>query len=127
MIDLTKFIVEKLRVTTNKNHGTIVKFLDFLKWIYDVNHDYELSIELINEQSDVLYQIEQHYGCGLSEAYHFLINHQSEEVEIETKGKPGDYEFLIVLKKGKDFKNVRSGSILLRFYKDEPIPEMLKI
>jgi len=127
MIGLTKFITEKLRVTTNKNHGTIVKFVDFLKWFYDVNHDYELSIDLINEQSDILYQIEQYYGCGLSEAYHFLMNRQSEELEIETKGKPGDYEFLIVLKKGKDFKNVRSGNILLRFYKDEPIPEDIKL
>lgn len=127
MIDLTKFIIEKLKVTTNTNKETVVKFIDFLKWFYDVNHDYELSIDLINEQSDILYQIEQYYGCGLSEAYHFLINRQSEEVEIETKGKPGDYEFLIVLKKGKDFKNVRSGNILLRFYKDEPIPEDIKI
>lgn len=127
MIGLNKFITEKLRVTPNKNHGTIVKFVDFLKWFYDVNHDYELSIDLINEQSDILYQIEQYYGCGLSEAYHFLMNRQSEEVEIETKGKPGDYEFLIVLKKGKDFKNVRSGNILLRFYKDEPIPEDIKL
>lgn len=127
MIDLTKFITEKLKVTTNTNKETVVKFVDFLKWFYDVNHDYELSIDLINEQSDILYQIEQYYGCGLSEAYHFIINRQSEEVEIETKGKPGDYEFLIVLKKGKDFKNVRSGNILLRFYKDEPIPEDIKL
>lgn len=127
MIDLTKFITEKLKVTTKTNNGTVVKFVDFLKWFYDVNHDYELSIDLINEQSDILYQIEQYYGCGLSEAYHFIINRQSEEVEIETKGKPGDYEFLIVLKKGKDFKNVRSGNILLRFYKDEPIPEDIKL
>lgn len=127
MIDLTKFITEKLKVTTKTNNGTVVKFVDFLKWFYDVNHDYELSIDFINEQSDILYQIEQYYGCGLSEAYHFIINRQSEEVEIETKGKPGDYEFLIVLKKGKDFKNVRSGNILLRFYKDEPIPEDIKL
>lgn len=127
MIDLTKFITEKLKVTTNTNKGTVVKFIDFLKWFYDVNHDYELSIDLINDQSDVLYQIEQYYGCGLSEAYHFLMNRQSEELEIETKGKPGDYEFLIVLKKGKDFKNVRSGNILLRFYNDKPIPEDIKL
>ena len=127
MIDLAKFITEKLRVTKNTNNGTVVKLVDFLKWFYDVNHDYELSIDLINEQSDILYQIEQYYGCGLSEAYHFLMNRQSEELEIETKGKPGDYEFLIVLKKGKDFKNVRSGNILLRFYKDEPIPEDIKL
>ena len=127
MIDLTKFIIEKLKVTTNTNKETVVKFIDFLKWFYDVNHDYELSIDLINEQSDILYQIEQYYGCGLSEAYHFIINRQSEEVEIETKGKPGDYEFLIVLKKGKDFKNSRNGDILLRFYKDKPIPEDIKL
>ena len=127
MIDLTKFITEKLKVTTKTNKETVVKFIDFLKWFYDVNHDYELSIDLINEQSDILYQIEQYYGCGLSEAYHFLMNHQSEELEIETKGKPGNYEFLIVLKKGKDFKNSRNGDILLRFYKHEPIPEDIKL
>jgi len=127
MIDLAKFITEKLRVTKNTNNGTVVKLVDFLKWFYDVNHDYELSIDLINEQSDVLYQIEQYYGCGLSEAYHFIINRQSEEIEIETKGKPGDYEFLLVLKKDKDFKDSRNGDILLRFYKDEPIPEDIKL
>ena len=127
MIDLAKFITEKLRVTKSSNNETIVKFLDFLKWFYDVNHDYELSIDLINEQSDILYQIEQYYGCGLSEAYHFIINRQSEEIEIETKGKPGDYEFLLVLKKDKDFKDSRNGDILLRFYKDEPIPEDIKL
>ena len=129
MIDLAKFITEKLRVTKTKssNNETIVKLVDFLKWFYDVNHDYELSIDLINEQSDVLYQIEQYYGCGLSEAYHFIINRQSEEIEIETKGKPGDYEFLLVLKKDKDFKDSRNGDILLRFYKDEPIPEDIKL
>ena len=127
MIDLAKFITEKLRVTKNTNNGTVVKLVDFLKWFYDVNHDYELSIDLINEQSDVLYQIEQYYGCGLSEAYHFIINRQSEEIEIETKGKPGAYEFLLVLKKDKDFKDSRNGDILLRFYKDEPIPEDIKL
>lgn len=129
MIDLAKFITEKLRVTKTKssNNETIVKLVEFLKWFYDVTHDYELSIDLINEQSDVLYQIEQYYGCGLSEAYHFIINRQSEEVQIETKGKPGDYEFLIVLKKEKDFKDSRNGDILLRFYKDEPIPEDIKL
>ena len=127
MIGLTKFITEKLRVTTNKNHGTIVKFVDFLKWFYDVNHDYELSIDLINEQSDILYQIEQYYSCSLSDAYHFIINRQSEELEIETKGKLGDYEFLIVLKKGKPLRDTRKGDILLRFYEDEPIPEDIKL
>lgn len=127
MIDLTKFITEKLRVTTRTNKETVVKLIDFLKWFYKVNHDYELSIDLINEQSDILYQIEQYYGCGLSEAYHFLMNHQSEEVKIETKGKLGDYEFLIVLKKGKEFRNSRKGDILLRFYEDEPIPGDIKL
>lgn len=127
MIDLAKFITEKLRVTKSSNNETIVKLVEFLKWFYDVTHDYELSIDLINEQSDVLYQIEQYYGCGLSEAYHFIMNRQSEEVQIETKGKPGDYEFLIVLKKEKDFKDSRNGDILLRFYKDEPIPEDIKL
>ena len=127
MIDLTKFITEKLRVTTRTNKETVVKLIDFLKWFYKVNHDYELSIDLINEQSDILYQIEQYYGCGLSEAYHFLMNHQSEEVKIETKGKLGDYEFLIVLNKGKEFRNSRKGDILLRFYEDEPIPGDIKL
>lgn len=130
MIDLSKFIIEKLKVSTKRrSHGdiSVVRLLDFLKWFYDVNHDYELSIDLINEQSDVLYQIEQYYGCGLSEAYRFIINRQDEEVEIETKGKPGDYEFLIVLNKGKDFRNSRNGDILLRLYKDEPIAEDIKL
>lgn len=127
MIDLAKFITEKLRVTKGSNNETIVKLVDFLKWFYDVTHDYELSIDLINDQSDVLYQIEQYYGCGLSEAYHFIINRQSEEVQIETKGEPGDYEFIIVLKKENDFKNSRNGDIGLRFYKDEPIPEDIKL
>lgn len=127
MIDLAKFIIEKLRVTKNTNNGTVVKLVDFLKWFYDVTHDYELSIDLINDQSDVLYQIEQYYGCGLSEAYHFIINRKSEEVQIETKGKPGDYEFIIVLKKENDFKNSRNGDIGLRFYKDEHIPEDIKL
>lgn len=127
MIDLTKFITEKLRVTTNTNKGTVVKLIDFLKWFYDVDHDYELSIDLINEQSDILYQIEQYYSCSLSEAYHFLMNNQSVDVEIETKGKSGDYEFLIVLKKGKPLRDIRNGDILLRFYKDKPIPEDIKL
>lgn len=127
MIDLTKFIIEKLKVTTNINKETVVKFIDFLKWFYDVDHDYELSIDLINEQSDILYQIEQYYSCSLSEAYHFLMNNQSVDVEIETKGKSGDYEFLIVLKKGKPLRDIRNGDILLRFYKDKPIPEDIKL
>lgn len=127
MIDLKKFIIEKLRVTNRTNKETVVKFIDFLKWFYDVNYGYELSVDLINEQSDVLYQIEQYYGCGLSEAYHFIINRQSEEVQIETKGEPGDYEFLIILKKENDFKHSRNGDICLRFYKDEPIPQDIKL
>lgn len=131
MRKLEEFVNEKLKVSKHSsqydNDTCTVIFGDFLMWFYDVKHDYELSIDLINDQSDVLYQIEQYYGCGLSEAYHFIINRQSEEVEIETKGKPGNYEFLIVLKKGKEFRNSRNGDILLRFYKDEPIPEDIKL
>lgn len=134
MIKLEKFVNEKLKVSKHSsqydNDTCTVIFGDFLMWFYDVKHDYELSIDLINEQSDVLYQIEQYYGCGLSEAYHFIINRQDEEIEIETKSKSGNHEFnefLIVLKKGKDFRNSRNGDILLRFYKETNIPQEIMI
>ena len=130
MIDLTEFITEKLKVSTKRrSHGdiSVVRFFDFLKWFYEVDNVYELSMDLINEQSDVLYQIEQYYGTSTVSAYKFLMGHKEDELEIQTKGKQGNYEFLVILKKGKDFKNVRSGNILLRFYKDEPIPEDIKL
>ena len=133
MIDLTEFITEKLKVSTKRrSHGdiSVVRFFDFLKWFYDVNSAYELSIDLINEQSDVLYQIEQYYGTSTVSAYKFLMGHKEDELEIQTKGKPGNYEFLVILKKGNNSKYcfiLGTKDILVRFYKDEEIPDDIKL
>ena len=58
------------------------------------------------------------------------MGHKEDEVEIQTKGTSGDYEFLIVLKKGNNSKYsfiLGTKDILLRFYKDEPIPEDIEL
>lgn len=49
MIDLAKFITEKLKVTTSRSQGdiSIVRLLYFLLWFYDVDSKYELSMEFI--------------------------------------------------------------------------------
>ena len=132
MIDLTKFITEKLKVTTSRSRGdiSIVRLLDFLLWFYDVDSKYELSMDFIKKQSDILNQIEQYYGTSSVSAYKFLMGHKEDEVEIQTKGASGDYEFLIVLKKGNNSKYsfiLGTKDILLRFYKDEPIPEDIEL
>ena len=133
MIDLTEFITEKLKVSTKRrSHGdiSVVRFFDFLKWFYEVDNAYELSMDLINEQSDVLYQIEQYYSTSTVSAYKFLMGHKDDELEIQTKGKPGNYEFLVILKKGNNPKYsflLDTKDILLRFYKDEEIPEDIKL
>ncbi len=132
MIDLVKFITEKLKVTTSRSHGDIsmVRLLDFLLWFYDVDSKYELSMDFIKKQSDILNQIEQYYGTSSVSAYKFLMGHKEDEVEIQTKGASGDYEFLIVLKKGNNSKYsfiLGTKDILLRFYKDEPIPEDIEL
>ena len=132
MIDLTKFITEKLKVTTSRSHGniSIVRLLDFLLWFYDVNRVYDLSMDFIKKKSDILNQIEQYYGTSSVSAYKFLMGHKEDEVEIQTKGASGDYEFLIVLKKGNNSKCsfiLGTKDILLRFYKDEPIPEDIEL
>ena len=132
MIDLAKFITEKLKVTTSRSQGDIyvVRLLDFLLWFYDVDSKYELSMDFIKKQSDILKQIEQYYGTSSVSAYKFLMGHKEDEVEIQTKGASGDYEFLIVLKKGNNSKYsfiLGTKDILLRFYKDEPIPEDIKL
>ena len=133
MIDLTEFITEKLKVSTKRRpHGdiSVVRFFDFLKWFYEVDNAYELSMDLINEQSDVLYQIEQYYSTSTVSAYKFLMGHKDDELEIQTKGKPGNYEFLVILKKGNNPKYsflLDTKDILLRFYKDEEIPEDIKL
>lgn len=132
MIDLAKFITEKLKVTTSRSRGdiSIVRLLDFLLWFYDVNSGYELSMDLIKKKSDILNQIEQYYGTSSVSAYKFLMGHKEDELEIQTKGRSGDYEFLIVLKKGNNSKYsfiLGTKDILLRFYKDEPIPEDIEL
>ena len=129
MIDLTEFITEKLKVSTKqRSHGdiSVVRFFDFLKWFYEVDN----SMDLINEQSDVLYQIEQYYGTSTVSAYKFLMGHKEDELEIQTKGKPGNYEFLVILKKGNNSKYcfiLDTKDILVRFYKDEEIPDDIKL
>ena len=47
MIDLTKFITEKLKVTTSRSRGdiSVVRLLDFLLWFYGVDSKYELSMD----------------------------------------------------------------------------------
>ena len=133
MIDLTEFITEKLKVSTKqRSHGdiSVVRFFDFLKWFYEVDNAYELSMDLINEQSDVLYQIEQYYSTSTGSAYKFLMGHKDDELEIQTKGKPGNYEFLVILKKGDNSKYCYiwgTKDILVRFYKDEEIPDDIKL
>lgn len=133
MIDLTEFITEKLKVSTKRrSHGdiSVVRFFDFLKWFYEVDNAYELSMDLINEQSDVLYQIEQYYSTSTVSAYKFLMGHKDDELEIQTKGKPGNYEFLVILKKGNNSKYCfipGTKDILLRFYKNEEIPDDIKL
>lgn len=133
MIDLTEFITEKLKVSTKqRSHGdiSVVRFFDFLKWFYEVDNAYELSMDLINEQSDVLYQIEQYYSTSTGSAHKFLMGHKEDELEIQTKGKPGNYEFLVILKKGDNSKYCYiwgTKDILLRFYKDEEIPDDIKL
>ena len=133
MIDLTEFITEKLKVSTKRrSHGdiSVVRFFDFLKWFYEVDNAYELSMDLINEQSDVLYQIEQYYSTSTGSAYKFLMGHKEDELERQTKGKPGNYEFLVILKKGDNSKYCYiwgTKDILLRFYKDEEIPDDIKL
>jgi hypothetical protein len=133
MIDLTKFITEKLKVSTKRrSHGdiSVVRLIDFLMWFYDVDSAYALSMDLINDQSDVLYQIEQYYRTSTVSAYKFLMGHEEEELEIQTKGKPGNYEFLVILKKGDNSKYCYiwgTKDILVRFYKDEEIPDDIKL
>ena len=135
MIDLTKFIIEKLKVSTKlRSHGdiSVVRLFDFLKWFYDVENEYELSIVLMkmDKQSDILYQIEQYYGTSSSSAYKFLMGHKEEELEIQTKNTHGNYEFLVTLKKGNNSKYffiLGTKDILLRFYKNEPIPDDIKL
>jgi len=133
MKTINTFISEKLKITPKgKSNGdiSVVVFIDFLKWFYDVSSNYELSMDLINEQSDVLYQIEQYYGTSTVSAYKFLMGHKEDELEIQTKGKPGNYEFLVILKKGNNPKYsflLDTKDILLRFYKDDEIPEDIKL
>ena len=132
MTDLAKFIIEKLKVTTSRSRGdiSIVRLLDFLLWFYDADSTYELSMDFIKKKSDILNQIEQYYGTSSVSAYKFLMGHKEDEVEIQTKGASGDYEFLIVLKKGNNSKYsfiLGTKDILLRFYKDEPIPEDIEL
>ena len=132
MIDLAKFIAEKLKVTTSRSLGdiSVVRLLDFLLWFYDVDSTYELSMDFIKKKSDILNQIEQYYGTSSSSAYKFLMGHKEDEVEIQTKDTSGDYEFLVILKKGNNSKYsfiLGTKDILLRFYKDEPIPEDIEL
>lgn len=133
MKQINRYILEKLKVSTKRrSHGdiSVVRFFDFLKWFYEVDNAYELSMDLINEQSDVLYQIEQYYGTSTVSAYKFLMGHKEDELEIQTKGKPGNYEFLVILKKGDNSKYCYiwgTKDILLRFYKDEEIPYDIKL
>jgi hypothetical protein len=133
MKQLNNYILEKLKVSVKgRSDGdiSVVRLLDFLMWFYDVDSTYELSMDLINEQSDVLYQIEQYYSTSTVSAYKFLMGHKEDELEIQTKGKPGNYEFLVVLKKGNNSKYcfiLDTKDILVRFYKDEEIPEDIKL
>lgn len=132
MKQLNNYILEKLKVSAKgRSDGdiSVVRLLDFLMWFYDVDSTYELSMDLINEQSDVLYQIEQYYSTSTVSAYKFLMGHKEDELEIQTKGKPGNYEFLVILKKGNNSKYcfiLDTKDILVRFYKDEEIPDDIK-
>jgi hypothetical protein len=133
MKTINNFISEKLKVSTKRRSGgdiSVVRFLDFLLWFYDVDRVYDLSMDFINEQSDVLYQIEEYYGTSTVSAYKFLMGHKEDELEIQTKGKPGNYEFLVILKKGNNSKYcfiLDTKDILVRFYKDEEIPDDIKL
>ena len=132
MIDLAKFITEKLKVTTSRSQGdiSVVRLLDFLLWFYDVDSKYELSMDFIKKQSDILKQIEQYYGTSSVSAYKFLMGHKEDEVEIQTKDTSGEYEFLVILNKGNNSKYcfiLGTKDILLRFYKNEPIPDDIKL
>lgn len=132
MIQLNTYITEKLKITSKRSRGnnSFVILGDFLKWIFDVKEDYELSIDLINESSDQLYAIEQYYGCYLKEAYNFLMSYKDDEVEIETKKSKydGTYEFLFVLPYNKDIiSSANTKDILLRFYKNEEIPSEIEL
>jgi hypothetical protein len=133
MKQLNNYILEKLKVSAKgRSDGdiSVVRLLDFLMWFYDVDSTYELSMDLINEQSDVLYQIEQYYSTSTVSAYKFLMGHKEDELEIQTKGKPGNYEFLVILKKGNNSKYcfiLDTKDILVRFYKDEEIPDDIKL
>lgn len=133
MKQFKRYIFEKLKVSTKRrSHGdiSVVRFLDFLLWFYDVDRAYDLSLDFINEQSDILYQIEQYYSTSTVAAYKFLMGHKEDELEIQTKGKPGNYEFLVILKKGDNSKYcfiLGTKDILVRFYKDEEIPDDIKL
>lgn len=133
MKQINRYILEKLKVSTKRRSRgdiSVVRLIDFLMWFYDVNSTYELSMDLINEQSDVLYQIEQYYSTSTVSAYKFLMGHNDDELEIQTKGKPGNYEFLVILKKGNNSKYcfiLDTKDILVRFYKDEEIPDDIKL
>jgi hypothetical protein len=87
MKQINRYILEKLKVSTKRrSHGdiSVVRFFDFLLWFYEVDNAYELSMDLINEQSDVLYQIEQYYSTSTVSAYKFLMGHKDDELEIQT-------------------------------------------
>ena len=133
MKTINNFISEKLKVSTKRRSSgdiSVVRFLDFLLWFYDVDRVYDLSMDFINEQSDVLYQIEEYYGTSTVSAYKFLMGHKEDELEIQTKGKPGNYEFLVILKKSNNSKYcfiLDTKDILVRFYKDEEIPDDIKL
>jgi hypothetical protein len=132
MIQLNTYITEKLKIASKRSKGNIsfVILSDFLKWLFDVKEDYELSIDLINESCDQLYAIEQYYGCYLKEAYNFLMSYKANEVEIETKKSKydGTYEFLFVLPYNKDIiSSVNTKDILLRFYNVNKIPSEIEL
>ena len=58
------------------------------------------------------------------------MGHKEDEVEIQTKDTSRDYEFLVILKKGNNSKYcfiLGTKDILLRFYKNEPIPDDIKL
>ena len=126
------FVNEKLKIAPKRSNGNIsfVILVEFLKWIFDVDDENELSLDLINENCDQLYAIEQYYGCYLVEAYDFLMSYKDEEVEIETKKSKYDgmYEFLIVLPYNKDIiSSANTKDILLRFYKSNEIPHEIEL
>lgn len=139
LLSKSKYIIkeslvnEKLKITGNKksnNEYSIVILVEFLKWLFDVTDEYELSIDLVNNSCDQLYGIEEYYGCYTQEAYNFLMSYKDEEVEIETKKSKydGTYEFLFVLPYNDSIlKSPNKKNILLRFYNDTEIPEDIKL